>query len=292
MELWFIFSLVSMVALGMYSFTPKVAAMNNYDGTLFTCYANLTAFFVSLVALAVFSDFSGWGYLLMLFALGNGLLHTMGKIFRVDSLRYIDATIFFPLYKVTGPLIVIAFALVAFGERFNWLEWLGVVASLVVPLLLISKVESTRQSNLIKGLQLMVLTALFTSLASVVNKLVADGDFNSYLFVTLALGIGTIFSFGKYIYAHRATVLATTLKTHSPSKLIWLSALSGLLQFIGFLTYILALEFGASLAIAFTINSLYIIFPIILAIIFYHEHWNARKAIAILLSIVALGLLH
>ena len=59
----------------------------------------------------------------------------------------------------------------------------------------------------------------------------------------------------------------------------------------GFLLTLLAFVAGGPLGIVYTINSLYILLPIILAIIFYGEHWNFRKALAIGLSVVALAML-
>ncbi len=59
----------------------------------------------------------------------------------------------------------------------------------------------------------------------------------------------------------------------------------------GFFFTLLAFIYGGPLGIVYTINSLYILPPIILAIIFYGEHWNLRKAVAIILSLVALALL-
>ena len=52
-----------------------------------------------------------------------------------------------------------------------------------------------------------------------------------------------------------------------------------------------AYSLGGSLGIVYTINSLYILIPITLSIMFYNEHWNLRKVTAIALSIAALWLL-
>lgn len=284
-------AVASAVGIGLFSFTPKVAAMRGYDATLFTCYSNITATIIGFFAIFLLSDFSGWANIILLFALGNGLLHTTGKIFRVDALRYIDTTIFFPLYKIAGPLIIIAAAMLFFSETFSLLEWTGIVLSLLVPLMLISKSEHTRQNNLLKGLQLMFLTALFTALAGVVNKMAADHELNVYLFVVAALAVGSIYSFGKYCFAHRKENVGEITASLTSRPLITLAVVSGFFQYAGLMTYMLALEYGASLGIAFTINSLYILIPIVLSIIFYSEHWNARKATAIILSIVALGLM-
>jgi len=43
-----------------------------------------------------------------------------------------------------------------------------------------------------------------------------------------------------------------------------------------------------SLAISYTINSFYILIPIILSILIYKEHMNLRKGIAIVLSLLAI----
>jgi len=66
--------------------------------------------------------------------------------------------------------------------------------------------------------------------------------------------------------------------------------LMGILQSCSFLFIMLAFAEG-TLSIVYTVQSLYILIPIILSIIIYKEHWNARKVVAIILSIAALALL-
>ena len=52
-----------------------------------------------------------------------------------------------------------------------------------------------------------------------------------------------------------------------------------------------AFSVGGTLAVVQTIHSMYILIPIVLAIIFYNEYWNLQKAAAIVLSVVSLAFL-
>ena len=52
-----------------------------------------------------------------------------------------------------------------------------------------------------------------------------------------------------------------------------------------------ALSYGGPVAIVYTVTAMYILIPIVLAIIFYNEHWNTQKVIAIIISVAALALL-
>ena len=291
MEFWFVMTVISTILIGCYGFMHKVAAHHGFDTSLFTVYANISATAFGLAAVFFYSSFTEWVHLILAFALLNGLLHTVSQIIRVDALRYIDATIFFPLYKLVGPLLMVIVAIIFFAERFNGYEWLGIILSLFVPLLLISKSEKYRQNNLSKGLLFMFYTVLLTTVAGAMNKVAVDLGFDIYLYIMLSTFIGILYSSGQYMFNHRKENIKQLCIDHTSKSMVWYAALSGFFQYAGFITYMRALEEGASLGIAFTIQSLYILIPIVLAIIFYKEHWNARKAVAIVASILALGLM-
>ena len=73
----------------------------------------------------------------------------------------------------------------------------------------------------------------------------------------------------------------------TPWRDVWgIGLLAGIFQFLGFVLLLAAYQDGP-MGIAYAINSTYILIPIVLSIWFYGEHWNARKAIAIALSVVA-----
>jgi drug/metabolite transporter (DMT)-like permease len=72
--------------------------------------------------------------------------------------------------------------------------------------------------------------------------------------------------------------------------IVWLGTLAGIFQCLGFITLLYAFQSGP-VSTTYAINSTYILIPIILSIWYYGEHWNARKVIAIALSIGAVVLL-
>lgn len=291
MELWFVMAVLSAITIGLFSYVSKVAAMKGYDSALFTLYGNVAAAFFALIAVLYVSGFSEWVPMMLYLALIGGVLHTVGQVIRMDALRYIDATIYFPLYKVAGPVIMLVIAMLFFAERFTSIEWLGIVLSLFVPLLLISHSEKHRQNNLVKGLWFVLFSAFFTAVAGSMNKVVADNGLNAYLFIFITVLFGITYCALQYWYNHRKENVIAQSKAHTSTPMLGLAVLSGLFQYLGFITYILSLEYGASLGIAYTINSLYILIPIVLAIIFFNEHWNTRKIFAIIVSILALGFL-
>jgi uncharacterized membrane protein len=48
---------------------------------------------------------------------------------------------------------------------------------------------------------------------------------------------------------------------------------------------------GGSLSVVQTIHSMYILIPIVLAVIFFKEHMNWQKVVAIVFSVVSLAFL-
>lgn len=209
----------------------------------------------------------------------------------MDGLRYIDATIFLPLNKFVSPLVALLIGVVVFGELLNPTEWWGIVLGAMVPLLLISASETGRQKNIKKGLVLVVVSATLAAVNAAVNKSGADMFTSVLLFAATAQAFGAVA--GSVIYLYRKKDVANAIaETHyTDPKLLVLSAFSGVIQAISFGSFMLAFAFGGALAIVYTIHSLYILIPITLAIIFYREHWNARKITAIALSILAVVLM-
>ncbi len=64
----------------------------------------------------------------------------------------------------------------------------------------------------------------------------------------------------------------------------------GVSQAIGAATMVFAFAEGGALSIVYTINSLYILVPIILSVLIYKEHISIQKTLAIILSVVVLAL--
>lgn len=291
MEVWFISAVAGAVLAGLSNFFFKIAASRGYNAEVFTLYGGLgSAVVVGLVAwisqysLLQFNVFT----ILMLTA---GVIASAGGIMKVYALRHIDSTIFFPLFKLLAPGLAIVFGILWFAEEFTWVEWFGMLLGLTVPLLLITRAENGRQNNLKAGLILVVLTALASASAAALNKFVIDTGFSvivGLFYVSVGVFIGTVVTImlkrGFWsTYRHIKSDSDLPLVFYASTRAILIGASMGLVLY--------AYAQNGTLAIVQTIHSMYILIPIVLSIIFYNEHWNVQKAVAIILSVLALVLL-
>lgn len=292
MELWFIFALGSVLMNGLGSFSIKVAAQRGYDSSVVV----FSTAVVTLLLLIPFTlSFDGVRVLTMVLALvafGSGVLISGTAILKINALRHIDSTIYFPLFKMVSPAITIVLGLLLFGETFSTTEWVGLIFSLLVPLLLIHTKENARQSNLLMGLVLVLVTGLLSALSAGIQKYATD-QFDAVLWIVFFAQLGVLFG-----------AMTSTLLKNTPTNFVKLAhdQMRGAMLFfivwrsvailLGFAATVYAYELGGPLGVVYTIGSLYILVPIILSIIFYDEHWDIRKICAIILSIAALGFLN
>lgn len=290
LELWFLLAVLSALLGGIFIFTTKVAAERNYDIVLLSTVALVLSAMFTFSVVFYRGDFSGLGALLFFVVVLNAAGYMTVNILRHRAMQCIDTAVYYPLYKTLTPAIAIVAGLLFFSERFDTYEWIGLVLSLMVPLLLITHAEKERQKDLLRGLKLLVITAFFATFSAAIVKYGADVIENTWLFIALSdtatagIGIAIMLSRnGKHPLVER-------LQTLKNPSFLWLAFWMGTMSATAYVALVFAFKFG-TLGVVYTINSLYILIPIVLSIIYYHEHWNVRKVIAIILSIAALGLL-
>ena len=290
MELWFILAVGSAVAAGFLAFTHKVAAVKHHDTTTLNFYAATISASILAVTTIFVSNFQNIFHIATLWAFLGGVVFFASVIVRIEALKLIDTTIFFPFYKMASPIFTIILGVILFAEKFSIFEWFGLIISITIPLLLITKEENHRQNNLPKGIQLMLFTSVLSAISMVFMKLGVNVTENIWLYMTAAHSFIAMFAFLLLLRKHKTKTL-TYCKNEASSESLRLAFFMGISMSVGVSTIVFSLALSGPLGIVYTINSLYILIPIILSIIFYHEHWNVRKVVAIVLSIAALGLL-
>ena len=280
-----IWALASAVTGWFYAFTFKVIAQRNYD----TYIATFLGYFVATILSVLYILFLGSGIpyfsdaFLLILALWfwNILFYTASIVTRVESMRNIDSVIFFPLYKTFWPIMVTFISYYGFKEWLTTRDVLGIIVWICVPLMLLTKTENRIQKNLYVGVVLVVVTALLTSISSIIPKYIQVQNFNYELFILASFFFGIFFSAAGYVLHKKNT--QRVYHTHGVVK-FWL--LTGFIHYLAFYAFMRAME--GNLAIAFTINSFSILIPIILSIIFYWEHFNLKKGLVIALSVVSI----
>lgn len=290
MEIWFVLALLSALSGGIGAFTHKIIAVRKYDINVLNACASIISALLLGVCTWIFSDFSSFWHTASLVALIGSVLYLVTLILKVRAMEYIDTTIFFPIYKLIGPSLVLLFGISFFAESFTLYEWIGLILSLFVPLLLINKKENIRQNNLRKGLQLTLVAALFGSVSIALFKYATDISLNVWLLLFISDIFLALSSVAVLLRQDSSQVLKKSVISlqHSGWKLI---VLMGLMQMIGASTMVFAFAQGGALAMVYAINSLYIVVPVLLSILIYKEHINTKKAVAIFVSVCALALL-
>ncbi len=292
MELWFWAAVATTVLAGLSNFYFKVAASRGYDAELFGLYGGGLSLVLVLIGWLTFpAPLLAQGFMYAALAFGGGLLISGNNIGKIYALRHIDATVYYPLYKLLAPLLAIVAGVTFFSERFSTFEWFGMTLSLLVPLMLITKSENGRQNNLISGLLLVLMTGIFSAGGAFLYKLASDAGMATVailLYSSTGLLIGSLLTMW---YKSGIKNIKLRIFENTSVGLLIAASMRATLITLAFVCTLFAFKSNGPFAVVMTIQSMYILIPIVLAIIFYNEHWNAQKVAAILLSVAALALL-
>lgn len=282
MEAWLLYALFSVFFGGIHAFMLKIAAVRHYNISLLSIYSYASGSLWALVYIAYAGlNLSNFIMLVVLSAI-NVIFYFWSIITRVESMRNIDSVLFFPIFKTIWPIMITALSVIYFWESLSLKEIIGIIIGITVPLWLISAHENKRQVNLKRGIIFLVFTVLLTLVSTTILKEIQVKDFNIPMFVFLTSFIGIAISYIKYRYSKGRE----TMENYETKWLIYFSVLLGIMHFLAFVTFILALS--GNLAVVFTINSFGILIPIVLSIIFYKDHFNMNKGFVIALSIVSI----
>jgi drug/metabolite transporter (DMT)-like permease len=281
----FFWAILAMLLAGMHIFMNKIVAHEKRDAAVNGLFSyGVPALFgaIMLVWSGIPSD---WFYISLIAAVAGGS-HAIGSMFRITALKYIDTAIFFPIYKIIQPTVIIAAGVIWFHEVLSPLQWFGIICGMSVPLMLINRTENTRQLDLRKGLTFLMVTVGFTALGIALSKIGAESE-NLIFFLFASQFVGALISVPLIIKNTEHIRHAL----HPKGRDVFLGVLTGLFQFLSFYALLVAFSTGY-LSIVFTIHAHYILIPIFLSVWFYKEHMDLRKFAAVVLSVVAIGLLY
>lgn len=290
MQLWFLAALLGMLFAGFSNFAFKIAASKKYDAETFNMYGGLTSIVFAGVGLFIVAPTGLETWTLIIITVFSGIIATCGGVMKVYALRYIDTTIFYPLFKLLSPLLAVIIGISLFSERFTLFEWFGIMLGLLVPLLLISKIENQRQNNLIQGVIFVVAISGTSAVAAALNKYAVDvgmSEWATLWYASWGIFIGSIILVaGKLKNQTFSHIYSNTKK-----DLVFFAFIRSFLICVSLLLILYAYGHGGTLGVVQTIHSMYIIIPILLSVWWYKEHIDTKKVAAVIISVVALGFL-
>lgn len=281
----FLWTIAATILAGIQMFTAKMIAHGGRSSAYNGIYTYGVSGLMAFACLIAFGAYPQEWMLVFILAIISGAMHAFGQIIRIDALRYIDATIYFPLNKIIGPLLVVGGGVYFFSDMLSTRNIIGIALSLCVPLLLISSTENTRQVDLKKGLIFLLISTGLASSSMLITKAGADMDSAVLFLMAISQLGGSAFS----IYMYRRELRQKEYLPNTHDMLIGLA--SGILAFVSFYALLKAYSLGA-ISLIYTIHAHYILIPIFLSVWFYKEHMDVRKFAAVALSVVAIGLLY
>jgi len=282
MELWFLYTILSASLAGLFTFGLKIAAEKDLQANLLTAVYFFTSALLSFGAwlIAGKSSFEFTNALIIGAVLG--VLSSSLYVIQIQGLKYIDTAIFYPIYKTLGPLLVIVAGVAYFGEQLTQLEYVALALSLLVPLMLLTKGEQDRQKNLWRGVVILLICAGVAAVIAVLAKFAIDRSIDIFLLLLVQMVFGLFTNvFIGYLRRHPLKLQELT------SSYLRYGLMLGILMFSFIVFSLLAFKEGL-VSIVYTVQSFYILIPIVLSVIIYKEHINARKALAITLSVAAI----
>lgn len=283
-ESWFILAVASAVFSGLFTFSQKIGTQMGFNSSQVTRWILFGQLLSSLIYFYWFDyNWVQWEYVLWM-GIVVGILYAMIHWLRALSLEYIDTAIYFPLNKFLGPLLVAIIGIVIVGDSLEGWDYLGIVLGAMVPLMLLDRLESGRQKNLSKGLQIMLLATLISAGAIFAARATAISDGSIGWFVIIQSIFGILFLYANEWLFHKEK--PARVRGKRLWQLIALGTIGGSMTGLSIFTILNAFEIGF-VSVIYTINSFYILIPIVLSVWLYNEHMNLRKALAIGFSIVA-----
>jgi drug/metabolite transporter (DMT)-like permease len=258
METWFILAVASAFFAGFQTFTYKIGAERNYDVPLLPAYAAFVSFVCLCIVMLIASDPFVVSFYVTTLSVFLVALFMVVNLLRNAALQCIDTAIYFPIYKVLGPFVVIVAGITFLSESFSAEEWIGILLSLTVPLLLISRTENGRQKDLLRGIKLLCVTVLVAVGVTFIAKEIAVTADNIWTTMALQHLLMALLGASLFMYRCRNQNLRERIVSHTTVPFVRIALFMGVTQAIGFGFLMFAYK-GGPIGIVYTINSLYIL---------------------------------
>lgn len=285
METWIIYGLIGAIFIWVWNFYSKFITEKKINRNRVFIYSMFSFTFISFLFLL----FSSWYmYLTLLIAISAAIRVITGiekHLFSMESLKYIESSLYFPIHQITHIFLVLIIWIIAFQE-YLWLYQIAAMLLWIVIVLLLTDKESRKiQIDYKKWLFFLIISNIFLLTSSTINKYVAHVwvDIPSYMFAsglawTLYLSLSKKDAFETVDKSKKITEMKLWFSRWFFFSIWYLCVLHALTNWPFVLVQILLI--------------LSILIPILLSIIVFKEPVNEKKIWAFLLFIVMIFLMN
>jgi drug/metabolite transporter (DMT)-like permease len=281
---WYLYSLVALLLLGTQRFLYKVAAERDCSSGLTTAvFMGMVTLLSGVVFLFTDSPLPNLS-LLMLLALVNSISFAVATIAHIEALRHLPAGITFPLTRLNLGVVVVV-SVSYFGEQLSPWQWLGVLVGFAVVAVLARDAGSEVRpaGSRRAGFCLVAICVVCGAIAAISSKVAAVSTSTSgFMAMSYLLGTG----FALVIERH----WGRGKKPGRRRAAIGIGAIMGILNFVGFYAFLLALQSGPLSAIAL-ITGMHFVIASGLSVLLYQERLTMARTVGIGLTLLSVVLL-
>ena len=279
--MWFVYSILTCISVGLYAFFTKVQAESKYDDFYFYFFMYLT--FLMLLPYLIYEKVNFFDLEIILLSIVFVLFYFFILKTRFVSLKYLSSSTYFINYRIFSSILLLIFGIIFFSEKITINDYFGIFIGFIVFYLLLEKKEKKESlKNLKRGIIFLFLGVILISGLQTLSKYASINFYNIFLIIFYE----GIFGFCILFFSKRKK-LRQLIKNFPNRKYILFLLFSGIMNilsiYFNFLAYI-----DGNLAVVYKIISYSIFITIFLSIIFYKEKINLRKIIAFILTIISI----
>ena len=281
MKNWYVLSIAALLLMGMQRFLYKVSAERacNTAWTTFSFMATVTA--LSALFFLLVNESVADARMLLLTAGINGASFVLGTITHIEALKHVPSGVAYPIIRL-NMVVVVLFSILFLDDRVSPYQVLGILLAIAVIVILTRDAEEMKGAfgSVRKGLFLVFVSMVSGSVASISSKFAAVYS-NKLGFMALSYFLGALFS---------AALIRKSGKEQTPGKhreAILIGLLMGLINFVGFHTFLTALSMGP-LSIIVSITGLHFVIAVVLSVIVYRERLSRRRILGMALAVVSI----
>ncbi len=278
---WYVLSIVVLVLMGVQRFLYKVSAERKCD-TAWTTFAFMsTVTVLSVVSFLSLSETVHDARMLLLTAGINSASFVLGTITHIEALKHVPSSVAYPIIRLNMGVVVL-FSILFLHDPLSLHQVLGILLAMAVIAILTRDAEKGQNAygSLRKGLGLVFVSLLSGSVASISSKFAAVYS-NKLGFMALSYFLGALFS---------AALIGKSRKERSGgsrSDALWIGFLMGMINFVGFYTFLEALSVGP-LSIIVSITGMHFVIAVLLSVIVYKEKLNRVRILSMTLAIASI----
>ena len=281
MRNWYVLSIVALVLMGVQRFLYKVCAEKECDTawTTFSFMATVTV--LSAVFFLALKGSVSDARMLLLTAGINSASFVLGTITHIEALKHVPSSVVYPIIRL-NMVVVVLFSILFLHDRVSLHQVLGILLAIAVIVILTREAEGAKGNvgSVRKGLLLAFVSLVSGSVASISSKFAAVYS-NKLGFMALSYFLGALFS------AALIRRSGEEVSRGNRKDAVLIGLLMGLINFVGFYTFLAALSVGP-LSIIVSITGMHFVIAVLLSVIVYKEKLNRTRLLGLGLAVLSI----